>query len=134
VLAGLLLFTVAGEFGLHKVLLPHRRAQVPTSVIGDGSDAGAFRFGYEMGTGMRTHMPSNLPYLALAPALLLAGVLPGLLIGLGFGLGRTWMALGRHYSHDLDWWDRQWRTLSVLLRRVLAVALTALLAALLTIR
>lgn len=132
--AVLLLFVVAGEFGLHHVLLPHRRAQVPTSVIGAGSDLGALRFGYEMGTGLRTHMPSNLPYLALASALLLADMVPALLIGLGFGLGRTGMALGRHHSGDADWWDGQWRNRSVLLRRILAVVLTALIAALLNIR
>ncbi|MGH3976173.1 MAG: hypothetical protein ACRDS9_23040, partial [Pseudonocardiaceae bacterium] len=40
------LFVLAGECGLHRIALPHRRAQVPSAVIGAGSDAGALRFGF----------------------------------------------------------------------------------------
>ncbi|MQA26892.1 MAG: hypothetical protein GEU94_15850, partial [Micromonosporaceae bacterium] len=85
--AGLAVFVVAGEFGLHRVSLPHRRKQVPTSVINQGSRFGALQFGYEMGTGMRTHMPSNLPYIALVSTLLITTWPQALLVGLGFGLG-----------------------------------------------
>jgi hypothetical protein len=130
VLAALALFVLAGELGMHSILLPHRKAQVPTSVISDGAQRGALQFGYEMGTGMRTHMPSNLPYLPLAAALLIAPWYGALLAGLGFGLGRAWMALGRHYSGDVEWWDRRWRANAVTLRRLLALATTSPLAAL----
>ncbi|MBV8996006.1 MAG: hypothetical protein JO287_20410 [Pseudonocardiales bacterium] len=127
VIAAVWLFILAGEFGLHRVLLPHRRAQVPSMVIASGSDAGALRFGFEMGSGVRTHMPSNLPYLPLVSVLLVSTWPAAVISGLGFGLGRAAMALGRHYSRDGTWWDSQWQ------RHERAVRLTlALLATLLT--
>ena len=46
------LFVLAGECRLHRVTLPHRRAQVPSAVIGTGEQAGALQFGFEMGTGV----------------------------------------------------------------------------------
>jgi hypothetical protein len=122
-LAALAVFVLAGEFGLHRVALPHRRAQVPASVVGVGAQSGALQFGFEMGTGVRTHMPSNLPYLPLAAVLLIATWPQALLAGAGFGLGRAWMALGRHYSRAPEWWDARWRRHGTRLRRVLAVAL-----------
>ena len=118
------LFVLAGEFGLHRVSLPHRRSQVPSKVIGAGSEAGALQFGFEMGTGVRTHMPSNLPYLPLVAVLLIGSWVAALLAGLGFGLGRAAMALGRHYSRDPEWWDHQWQHYGHSLR--IALALTAL--------
>jgi hypothetical protein len=117
------LFVLAGECGLHRVVLPHRRAQVPSTVIAAGGDAGALRFGFEMGSGVRTHMPSNLPYLPLVAVLLVSSWPAALACGLGFGLGRAAMALGRHYSGDGIWWDSQWR------RHERAVRLTLMLAA-----
>ncbi|MFN2536480.1 MAG: hypothetical protein ABR528_14720, partial [Pseudonocardiaceae bacterium] len=41
VIAAAALFILAGECGLHRVVLPHRRAQVPSTVIASGGDAGA---------------------------------------------------------------------------------------------
>ena len=126
-LAALAVFVLVGEFGAHRWLLPHRPAQVPSMVVDQGPDLGALRFGYEMGTGMRTHMPSNLPYLAVASLVLLGSWPHGLLTGLGFGLGRSWMALGRHYSQAPERWDGQWHRFEPWLRRVLALtAITAL--------
>ncbi|MGH3825607.1 MAG: hypothetical protein ACRDQX_00305 [Pseudonocardiaceae bacterium] len=124
-------FVLAGECGLHHVTLPHRRAQVPSTVIAAGGDAGALRFGFEMGSGVRTHMPSNLPYLPLVAVLLLGGWAVAVAAGLGFGLGRAAMALGRHHSRDAPWWDQQWRRHERSLRITLtlvAVALTAVIA------
>jgi hypothetical protein len=125
------LFVLAGECGLHRVALPHRRAQVPAAVIGSGADAGALRFGFEMGTGVRTHLPSNLPYLPLTAVLLVAGWPAALLAGVGFGLGRAAMALGRHHSRDIGWWDHQWRRRSRPLRIALTLAATLLVAVIL---
>ncbi|MGH3887131.1 MAG: hypothetical protein ACRDSZ_11310 [Pseudonocardiaceae bacterium] len=116
------LFVLAGEGGLHRIALPHRRAQVPSAVIGAGGDAGALQFGFEMGCGVRTHMPSNLPYLPLVAVLLVGSWVAALLVGLGFGLGRAAMALGRHHSRDAAWWDRQWQRHGRRLRITLALA------------
>jgi hypothetical protein len=129
VLVAMALFVLAGECGLHRVTLPHRRAQVPSAVIGAGSDTGALQFGFEMGTGVRTHMPSNLPYLPLVAVLLVANWPAALLAGAGFGLGRAAMALGRHHSRDPDWWDHQWRRYARPLRIVLTLTATTLLIA-----
>jgi hypothetical protein len=127
-IAAVALFVVAGECGLHHVALPHRRAQVSSTVIASGGDAGALWFGFEMGCGVRTHLPSNLPYLPLMAVLLVSTWPAALVTGLGFGLGRAAMALGRHYSRDGSWWDNQWqrheRALRVTLALV-AVLLTA---------
>lgn len=125
------LFVLAGEFGLHRVGLPHRRAQVPSAVIGSGPEAGALQFGFEMGSGVRTHMPSNLPYLPLVAVLLVGGWVAALLAGLGFGLGRAAMALGRHHSRDVAWWDRQWSRHAGILRIALALAAVLLVAGIL---
>jgi hypothetical protein len=116
------LFVLAGECGLHRVALPHRRAQVPSTVIAAGGDAGALQFGFEMGSGVRTHMPSNLPYLPLVAVLLVGNWAAALLAGLGFGLGRATMALGRRYSGASTWWDRQWQHHEPRLRLTLALA------------
>lgn len=124
-------FVLAGECGVHHLTLPHRRAQVPSAVIGAGSDGGALQFGFEMGTGVRTHMPSNLPYLPLVAVLLVASWVAALLAGLGFGLGRAAMALGRHHCWDTGWWDLQWRRNGPRLRISLALAAALLVATIL---
>lgn len=121
-IAAVALFVVTGECGLHRRVLPHRRAQVPSTVIASGGDAGALRFGFEMGSGVRTHMPSNLPYLPLMAVLLVSTWPAALVTGLGFGLGRAAMALGRYYSRDGSWWDSQWQRQERALRITLALA------------
>ncbi len=126
-IAATALFVLAGECRLHRITLPHRRAQVPSTVIGTGGQAGALQFGFEMGTGMRTHMPSNLPYLPLLAVLLVGNLAAALLAGLGFGIGRAAMALGRLHSGDTSWWDRQWQCHERALR--ITLALTAILLA-----
>jgi hypothetical protein len=126
VIAAAALFILAGECGLHRVVLPHRRAQVPSTVIASGGDAGALRFGFEMGSGVRTHMPSNLPYLPLLAVLLLSTWPAALVSGLGFGLGRAAMALGRHYSRDGTWWDSQWQRHERAVRLSMALLATLL--------
>jgi hypothetical protein len=126
VIAAVALFVLAGECGLHRMMLPHRRAQVPSAVIASGGDAGALRFGFEMGCGVRTHMPSNLPYLPLVAVMLLSTWPAALASGLGFSLGRAAMALGRHYSRDGIWWDSQWERHQRLIRISLALGAVAL--------
>lgn len=116
------LFVLAGECGLHHLTLPHRRAQVPSTVIAAGGDAGALQFGFEMGCGVRTHMPSNLPYLTLMAVLLVGSGAAAVAAGLGFGLGRATMALGRYHSRDVSWWDRQWQRYERPIRITLALA------------
>jgi hypothetical protein len=120
-LVAVALFVLAGECGLHHVTLLHRRAQVPSTVIGAGGEAGALQFGFEMGSGVRTHMPSNLPYLPLMAVLLVGSWTAAVAAGLGFGLGRAAMALGRHHSRDATWWDRQWQCHERSLRITLAL-------------
>ncbi|HET9257050.1 MAG TPA: hypothetical protein VFO16_17885 [Pseudonocardiaceae bacterium] len=132
-IAAVAVFVLAGECGLHRVRLPHRRAQVPSTVIAAGGQAGALRFGFEMGSGVRTHMPSNLPYLPLMVVLLVSTWPTALVAGLGFGLGRAAMALGRHYSGDGGWWDGQWQRHERLLRITLTMA-AVLLTAVITFR
>jgi hypothetical protein len=125
------LFVLAGECGLHRVTLPHRRAQVPSTVIAAGGDDGALQFGFEMGCGVRTHMPSNVPYLALMAVLLVSSWAAAVAAGLGFSLGRAAMALGRHHSRDAPWWDRQWRRHERSIRITLALAAVLLAAGIL---
>lgn len=126
VVIALALFVVAGEVGLHRWTLPHRRAQVPRGVIDEGADAGALRFGFEMGTGMRTHMPSSLPYVPLVAVALLASWHTAVATGVGFGLGRAGMALGRYHARDPDRWDDQWRRHGRHARLALALLAVAL--------
>ena len=114
-------FIVAGEFGLHQVLLPHRRSLVPSGVVGRGGRNGALQFGFEMGTGLRTHMPSNLPYLLVAAIVLANSLVAGVAAGAGFGIGRAWMALGRHSSNHPDEWDEQWIRWSTWITRTLTL-------------
>ncbi len=126
VVIALALFVLAGEARLHRWTLPHRRAQVPQAVIDEGADAGALRFGFEMGTGMRTHMPSSLPYVPLAAVVLLASWPAAVVTGVGFGLGRAGMALGRYHARDPDWWDGQWQRHGHAVRLALALLAVAL--------
>jgi hypothetical protein len=126
VVVALALFVLAGEARLHPWTLPHRRAQVPQAVIGEGPDAGALRFGFEMGTGMRTHMPSSLPYVPLAAVVLLASWPAAVAAGTGFGLGRAGMALGRYHVRDPDWWDGRWQRHGRAVRLALALLAVAL--------
>lgn len=73
-----------------RVQLPEARRQIPLEVFSGGLVRGAWRFGFEMGTGMRTYVPSWAPYV-LVLALVLARPTLGqaLLVALGFGLGRA---------------------------------------------
>jgi hypothetical protein len=73
-----------------RVTLPEARRQIPAQVFGGSLAAGAYRFGFELGTGVRTHLPSAAPYVLLLILLLARPTLAGaLLVGLGFGFGRA---------------------------------------------
>ena len=76
---------------LSKVIsLPETRRQIPAHVFGGSLARGAYRFGFELGTGMRTYVPSAAPYvLLLAIVLARLTLAHALLVGLGFGLGRA---------------------------------------------
>jgi hypothetical protein len=73
-----------------KVRLPQNRRQIPSEVFGGGLVRGAYRFGFEMGTGVRTYVPSPAPYILLLAILFgrlnLAGAL---CVALGFAFGRA---------------------------------------------
>lgn len=94
--AGLLgvgaLFVWAAKHGplAGRVSLPEARRQIPSTVFAPSLVQGAWRFGFEMGTGMRTYVPTFVPYVLLL-ALLLARptLLQALSIAFGFGLGRA---------------------------------------------
>ena len=75
---------------VHRVALPESRRQIPTEVFTGSLARGAFRFGFELGTGVRTYTPASTPYILLL--FLLVGRLPlgwALLLAAGFGLGRA---------------------------------------------
>lgn len=72
------------------VTLPEVRRQIPAEVFGGRLAKGAYRFGFELGTGMRTYAPSAAPYvLLLAVILSRPSLLGALLIGLAFGFARA---------------------------------------------
>lgn len=72
------------------VRLPEARRQIPAEVFGGSLPRGAWRFGFELGTGVRTYVPATAPYvLALAVLLLRPSLGAALLTGLGFGVGRA---------------------------------------------
>jgi hypothetical protein len=73
-----------------RIPLPESKRQIPADIFNQSLVRGAFRFGFELGTGVRTYVPSAAPYV-LVLALVL-GWLPlglALLIAAGFGLGRA---------------------------------------------
>jgi hypothetical protein len=72
------------------VSLPESHRQIPAEVFGGSLLRGAYRFGFELGTGVRTYVPSPAPYiLILAIVLARLSLANTLLVGLGFGLGRA---------------------------------------------
>jgi hypothetical protein len=70
--------------------LPESRRQIPAEVFGGSLVSGAFRFGFELGTGFRTYVSSAAPYILLL-AIVAANPPLGLALatGLGFGVGRA---------------------------------------------
>ena len=72
------------------ISLPESHRQIPAEVFGGSLVRGAYRFGFELGTGVRTYVPSPAPYiLILAIVLARLTLVNALLVGLGFGLGRA---------------------------------------------
>ena len=73
-----------------KISLPQNRRQIPSEVFGGGLVKGAYRFGFEMGTGVRTYVPSPAPYILLLTVLFgRLNLACALLVAVGFGLGRA---------------------------------------------
>jgi hypothetical protein len=72
------------------VTLPEARRQIRAEVFGGGLARGAYRFGFELGTGLRTYSPSPAPYV-VSLALLIARPTLGeaFMMAAGFGLGRA---------------------------------------------
>ena len=72
------------------VSLPEARRQLPAEIFGGSLARGAYRFGFQLGTGMRTYVPSPAPYVLLLALLLARSTLASaILVALGFGLGRA---------------------------------------------
>jgi hypothetical protein len=72
------------------VALPETHHQIPAEVFGGSLVRGAYRFGFELGTGVRTYVPSPAPYILILVMVLARLTLANaLLVGFGFGLGRA---------------------------------------------
>lgn len=72
------------------IALPESRRQIPAEVFGGSITRGAYRFGFELGTGVRTYIPSAAPYILLLTVVLAHITLANaILVGFGFGLGRA---------------------------------------------
>jgi hypothetical protein len=70
--------------------LPESRRQIPAEVFGASVVRGAYRFGFELGTGVRTYVSSAAPYILLLTVMLAhITLVNAVLVGLGFGLGRA---------------------------------------------
>lgn len=73
-----------------RVRLPEARRQIPAHVFGGSLVRGAYRFGFELGTGVRTYVPSTAPYILLLAVVIARPTLAAtILVGLGYGLGRA---------------------------------------------
>jgi hypothetical protein len=73
-----------------RIRLPEARRQIPSEIFNRSLAEGAFRFGFELGTGVRTYASASAPYVLLLAVLL--SWLPlgwALLLAAGFGLGRA---------------------------------------------
>ncbi|MDP8930017.1 MAG: hypothetical protein M3O70_15975 [Actinomycetota bacterium] len=86
------LFVWAAKDGplVGRMKLPEARRQIPMAILAASLVRGAYRFGFEMGTGMRTYVPSFAPYVLLLTLIVARpSVGQALLIAVGFGLGRA---------------------------------------------
>ena len=73
-----------------RISLPEAKRQIPAEVFGRGLVRGAFRFGFELGTGVRTYVASPAPYLLLLVILLGQLTLAcALCVAVGFAAGRA---------------------------------------------
>lgn len=87
-------------------VLPQRARQIPQEVFGADVGRGAFRFGFEYGTGTRTHLTSGTPYVLIVLILVVtASPALSLLAGLSFGLGRTVPVLLHMIVRSPRWTD-----------------------------
>jgi hypothetical protein len=89
-LAAVLAAWVARQGFVPGFSLPESRRQIPAETFGGGLVRGAFRFGFELGTGLRTYVPAIAPYVLLLVILIGRPTLGvALMMGIGFGLGRA---------------------------------------------
>jgi hypothetical protein len=71
------------------IRIPEAKRQIPAEVFGGSLVRGAFRFGFELGTGLRTYVSSAVPYFVLLIVLIGRPTFANALaIALGFGIGR----------------------------------------------
>ncbi len=103
-----------------KVSLPQNRRQIPSTVFGGGLVRGAYRFGFEMGTGVRTYVSSPAPYILLLTVLFgRLNLACALLVAVGFGLGRAVPLMLQLHQADRE------RITNAFLRGTIHVAPTA---------
>lgn len=89
--AGLVLVVLSRHGAFADVIrLPEAKRQIPAEVFGGSLVRGAFRFGFELGTGVRTYVSSVMPYFLLLIVLVGRATLADTVaMALGFGLGRA---------------------------------------------
>jgi hypothetical protein len=72
------------------IRVPEAKRQIPAEVFGGSLVRGAFRFGFELGTGVRTYVSSAIPYFLLMIVLVGRPTLADAVgMALGFGVGRA---------------------------------------------
>lgn len=82
--------TLARDLGWVRFPLPQNARQIPQEVLRPWRHAGAYQFGFELGTGMRTYLPSTLPYLLVLATLVLGhNYSSAAAAGTAFGLSRA---------------------------------------------
>lgn len=83
--------------------VPETRQQISAEVLLAGGRPGAFRFGFEIGTGVRTYLPTGAPH--VLAAYLLLGAPPAalaLVAGSAFGAGRVVQPLATAFIRSRD--------------------------------
>ncbi len=100
---GAALVWVVKHGAVTRLVLPEARRQIPAEVFGGGLVRGAYRFGFELGTGVRTYTPSPAPYVLLLAIVLGRPTLAAtLLVAFGFGIGRALPLLMQLISADRE--------------------------------
>lgn len=98
--------------------LPANRRQIPPEVIVGRRLAGAFQFGFEVGTGVRTQLPTGAPHVLALYVLLGAPTLRDVLaLAVAFGFGRGVQQLATATVENRDSFQEGWQqTVSAMMK------------------